>query len=652
ASTLGTAWLICDRPEYFSAQARQLILERLADPTSTEKYLAISRWPLPAEWHALDNAALCIVAGPEENLGPLVPDLMAALPTELAAIIEPRALALVDQAGSADHCGAEAILDWLPAEAGLYLHARQLADGSLERDNFLAYLGKAGLQPAGAELIERLLCQAAILDPLDAMAILEPFSLPSGIGRKLAAGASQLDSLYTAFLIDLFNRGKIAATLPLLHRTGDGVDAIRFVYDAIMNSAQQPDSPAAPDTRSLSAANRELCNFYVAAREVDRKRQSAALVRANDLLDGKHSRCRFALMQAEFAYAEGNIEAMAKRTREALLLLDRSTPPKLGSRIQRMMGLAALSVEKYADAGDYLTNAAEIAEAGGDRHELCQTLYLRALVEFMSGSLVRATKLAAEARALARRLCRPDLMVDLGLMAARLDMELGLYDEAARHFAALAEFAAANQQADAGQRAAVWQARCLGYAGQTAAASDLLELHADDAEARLFRAELEILLHQPAQAAARLREPPEIQPRPFLPPDSRDRRSLFQEMEGRAICFDQANSLINDMHLALRLLASGLAEVDASKAVELAALTREARFKNNPAYATVCMYCYVLEDELQAEPVDKQTILSRAFNYLQQRAGKIEERASRAIFMEKNLWNHRLLEAAREHKFL
>ena len=123
-------------------------------------------------------------------------------------------------------------------------------------------------------------------------------------------------------------------------------------------------------------------------------------------------------------------------------------------------------------------------------------------------------------------------------------------------------------------------------------------------------------------------------------------------MEGRAICFDQANSLINDMHLALRLLASGLAEVDASKAVELAALTREARFKNNPAYATVCMYCYVLEDELQAEPVDKQTILSRAFNYLQQRAGKIEERASRAIFMEKNLWNHRLLEAAREHKFL
>ena len=67
---------------------------------------------------------------------------------------------------------------------------------------------------------------------------------------------------------------------------------------------------------------------------------------------------------------------------------------------------------------------------------------------------------------------------------------------------------------------------------------------------------------------------------------------------------------------------------------------------------TYSFFCYLLEERLSEPPVDKQTVLSRAFKTLQQRAGRMEDRAQRGLYMENNAWNKRLLEAARTHKFI
>jgi hypothetical protein len=169
----------------------------------------------------------------------------------------------------------------------------------------------------------------------------------------------------------------------------------------------------------------------------------------------------------------------------------------------------------------------------------------------------------------------------------------------------------------------------------------------------VFRGELEILRGNPQDAIPLLGKALQITPRHFLPPDCVNWESSFAEIEGRCIAFDQADAALKDLQSALSLFACGLAGDDPSFAGDLHALTRNPRVaKSNPALAMFSFFCFLMEERLEEPPVDRQTVLSRAFKALQQRAGKIEDRAQRALFMDKNLWNRRLIEVARTHKFI
>ncbi|GAB1457203.1 hypothetical protein MASR2M48_25110 [Spirochaetota bacterium] len=107
------------------------------------------------------------------------------------------------------------------------------------------------------------------------------------------------------------------------------------------------------------------------------------------------------------------------------------------------------------------------------------------------------------------------------------------------------------------------------------------------------------------------------------------------------------------LRTALSLFARGLDERDPACALELHNLTRSGYGETyDPGMGLYSFFCYLLEERLVEPPIDKQTVLSRAFKILQQRAGRIENRAQRALYMEKNTWNRRLMEAARTHKFI
>lgn len=138
-----------------------------------------------------------------------------------------------------------------------------------------------------------------------------------------------------------------------------------------------------------------------------------------------------------------------------------------------------------------------------------------------------------------------------------------------------------------------------------------------------------------------------------MPPDTVDWSSLYAEFEGRSLGFSDSSSPLATFVTALSLFARGLDERDAACAVELHALSRSERgSRHDPGMGTYCFFCYLLEERLPEPPVDRQTVLSRAFKLLQERSGRIEERSHRALYMEKNVWNRRLMEAAREHKFI
>lgn len=646
------SWLICNRLEDFSKEAVELISRRLQESRGQERYLVISNQAPPAEWLNLDPKTVNVVGCPEENAALLLGQVLETatpLPSEL---LEARAADISGISGTSENSSltSQALLEWLPPEAKDLLFALSLAENSLDEQVFKDFIRTAGLEAAGLDFLQGLLVRCGYLDPLVKMNFMPPRYNTRG---STPGNEKKLEKLYLSFLISQYRKGKIVPSVQLLRKTGESQSDERFVFDCIMNTALRPDNQSDIDTGFLSASARSLFNFYQAANEGSKKRQSTALLRASESLDTENKASILALLQAEFAYAEGSTDQLARKAREALLLITRSAPPKLSARIQRIMGLSALTLEKYTDAIDYLTNAAEIAETSNEHYELSQALYTRALAEFINGSIVKAAKSVEAAIQKTGMLCRPDMAVQQGMLSARIDMELGLYDEAVRRFSALAAIAEDNDLVSAGLRANIWQARCLGYAGNTAVARAQLEEYKADPEACVFLAELELMANRPEQALTLLRNRPEAQPRTFLPPDRFKASSLFQEIEGRCIAFDRDTAILDDMREALFLLSSGLVERNADRALDLANLTRSPRMaKNNPSLPVFCMYCYLLEEELNQEPVDKQTILSRAFNALQQRAGRIEDRANRALFMEKNIWNRKLLAAAREHKFL
>jgi tetratricopeptide (TPR) repeat protein len=336
-----------------------------------------------------------------------------------------------------------------------------------------------------------------------------------------------------------------------------------------------------------------------------------------------------------------------------MLALGKGAPPKLEARSQRMMGLSALALDRHAEAADYLTNAQELSESAGDEYERMMAAYTKAIVEFLSGALVKSLKALNCAEESAARLFRMDIRAAIDALRGRIDLELGSYDEAARRFTSLAELANQYSIPGAEQRAGIWRARAMSYAGEFDNAALLLEENSADAEARVFRGELEILRGRPRDARTWLDTPENPLLHSFDPPDSISWDSLFSEFEGRCIGFDAANTPLAVFRTALALFAQGLDERNPACAVSLHALTRsEHGSKNDPGMGTYSFFCYLLEERLQEPPVDKQTVLSRSFKILQQRAGRIENRAQRALYMEKNAWNKRLIEAARTHKFI
>lgn len=647
----GQVWIVCDRPDQFTEEAAELITVRLSSGRGKEKYLAAGSVLPPQCWHTLDDTILSMVSCIDEDLEQIRKQLAGEWPEQTRDLLQARAENLLNPENQALCRVATArLLAWLPPEAGLYSYCLALTGVNLDRSAFRDFLNSAGLQDAGIVLIEEILVHFGLMDPQIPGLLLQPVAVPEPATLE---HARLMEDRYTAFLVMLYRKGILIPSVQLLQRTGEQNGDQRFSFDCVMNSALRPDSDLRVDTAFLSPASRVIFSYYQAAARNRRNEQANALAESSEYLQNDHYAGTLALMQAEYAYAEGRIETLAQKAREALLLIKGSAPPRLAARVQRIMGLSALTLEKFTDAGDYLTNAAEIAEAAGEQYESSNALYIRGIADYVSGSIVKAARSIRQAIDKTTLLCRPDMAVHQGMLLARIDMDLGLYDSAEQHYAELAAIADDHGLAAAADRARIWQGRCLAYAGQLTEASEILKKFPADREAVLFLSEMDVMNGQPEKAMQALETRVHVQNRDFLPPDSFNDSSLLQETEGRCIAFDENNAVMNDMAQALYYFADGLANRKASRASDLAALTRIPRIaKNNPSLVMYCMYCYLLEEELQEEPVDKQTVLSRAFNALQQRAGKIEDRSSRSLFMEKNIWNRRLVEAAKEHKFL
>ena len=652
----------CDAPERFSPEARELIAARLESGRGAERYLSIAsggpveRWIGP--WAARVPAGLADAD-----------DRPSALSLALGSTEGATRAALAERFGAVSGwngdrrahggSGLAGLLEALPLEAFIYLYTIVIAENELSADELADFVGRLGLRRAGAAVLRRLLVQAGLIDPFDPRTPVEPLApdeLVAVIGDDVA---ETLRDGLSRYLVGLYRSGRIRASLGFLRRVGERQDDERLICDCLFEDAMRPDKPLSDEPTFLSPSSAAVNRFWTALVARDRIASEAAAAAADERLAGPRAQAMKALVKSELAYAQGDAERASKGAREAMLALGKGAPPRLEARSQRLMGLASLAQGRHTEAADYLTNAQELSESAGIDYERMMAAYAKAVVDFLSGAVGRALKALLHAEESSSRLFRMDAKAAVESLRGRIDLELGAYDEAARRFGALAETAAAYGLGEAARRARIWRARALAYAGSFDIAAIALEAEAGtdearpDPEAMVFRGELELLRGRPREARAWLTVPEEPPLRAFDPADSFDWSCLFSEIEGRSIGFEAADAPLSQLRTSLELFARGLDERDPACAVQLHELTRSERGAGaNPGMGSYGFFCYLLEERLPSPPVDKQTVLSRSFKLLQQRAGRIEDRAQRALYMENNIWNRRLLEAARLHKFI
>lgn len=644
------AVFVCDAPKLFDEEARRLIAARLRDGRGNERYLVVSPGETPDDWLGPHRRTVAVEVPDrvdfEEALGAALGEGDYPVRGPVGARLA--RLAGKQRPGRPRAEGDEALLGLLPREAALYLYVALACEGFLGEKRLDELFASLGLGEAGSQALSELLARSGFLEEPRGSAL-----RPLSVSELRAAAPDDLPAVDRAidrFLLSLYRRGELYPNGALLRRLGEDCDR-SLAYDCVFNDSlgSRAEAPAL-DAGSLGAELDAAHGFWIALRRRDRAsaEDAAARLRA---AGGELAR---GLAACELAYARGEAEGASKGARAAILALDLGEARKLQLRAHRLIGMATLALGRATEAADYLTNAQELAESYGDQYERMLAAYGRAVGEFMAGALVKAAALADEAEDAASRCALADYLCAMRLFKARLLFELGAYDDCAEACASIERFATRYGLSAEAKRASAWRGRALAYAARGDEAELVLRSLGDDREARAFLAEAAALRGDFSAAAAVLEDArlSDAAGRSFLPADAIAWHSLFTEHEGRCAGFGEADRALADFEEALRLFSLGMATGDGRHAAALYTMLREEAGRYGPNSALYCYLCYRMEEELEDPPIDRQTVLSRAFKALQQRSGKIEERFTRSLYMEGNYWNARLLAAAKEHKFI
>lgn len=644
------AVLVCDAPRLFGEEARRLIGRRLFEGRGRERYLVVCPGETPDDWLGRHRQAIAVEAPAREAFEEALDAALGEGDYPARGPLGARIARLAGKRrpGRAHAEGDEALLALLPKEASLYLYVALACEGFLGQERLDELYASLGLGEAGSRALSELLARAGFLEEARG-SVLRPLSigeLHDAAGELLPA----LDRAIDRYLLSLYRRGELYPNGSLLKRLGGASDR-SLAYDCVFNDSlgSRAEAPVL-EADGLGAELGAAHGFWRAIR----RRDPAAADDAAAGLRAAGGELMRGLAACELAYARGDAEGAGKGARVAILALDAGQARKLQLRAHRLIGMATLALGRATEAADYLSNAQELAESYGDQYERMLAAYGRAVGEFMAGALVKAAALAGEAEDAASRCALADYLCAIRLFKARIRFELGAYDGCAEDCASVERFATRFALAAEATRASAWRGRALAYADRGDEADFVLRSLGEDREARAFLAEAAALRGDFAGAAAVLEgaRRSDSAARAFLPADAVAWHSLFTEHEGRCAGFGDADRALAEFEAALRLFCLGMASGDGRHAAALYAMLREEAGRHGPNSALYCYLCYRMEEELEDPPVDRQTVLSRAFKALQQRSGRIEERFTRSLYMESNYWNARLLSAAREHKFI
>ncbi|HPD80190.1 MAG TPA: hypothetical protein P5519_06265 [Spirochaetia bacterium] len=480
--------------------------------------------------------------------------------------------------------------------------------------------------------------------------------LPESIKRHI-------DTVFENFIVQKLRDNSIYPTIDILQYTGINISE-EFIIQCVVSLAQRPDYDIPESAEGLPEQYKLIADFYSALAHSDVVQSQNALIalkkNSNNTLTTIIN-----LMDTEYAFASASITEGYANARKALLSIREQTNPKLKSRIHRLMGLLCFITERETEGSEFLNNAGSFAVSCRDIQEQCCVTYKKSIEEYIFYSLSQSMYYAKECQTLAENISRPDYLIAAKSLQGRINFDLGLYDDSAQLFLQASMLASQYSLEDARVRSALWHARALAYCGRIPEARSILDQWNDDNEALFFIAETELLRENYSAAYAILENEPHIMPKPFIGPDTIAWSSLFQEIEGTAYDFTIAcgplyyyyqffKTYLSVLHIYSSTAKTNYNEIEIQQAImKLQEMVKQHKAISEGPYAPQFLYwIYETTELFPFFTIDKQTALSRAFKAFQKRSGKIDDRTSRNLYMNKNRWNQKILEAAQRYHFI
>lgn len=550
---------------------------------------------------------------------------------------------------------SEAILGRMPREASATLYAASLCENVLDNSKLQDFLEQLGLKAKARRIVLEILKDTGYLSGAGSRnsSRMSNRRLAGFVGRD----AERIEQALAEYLTVLYRNRQISPSLGLLNATRkwEGPDRRRFEIDCALSDAlADPADHARTANRDSPPAMRKLQDLAssILLGEGDRAESKLEELEAPaarpELPKGMTE-----LFRAEIALARRSFPDAARLAKDALLNARGQSVPKTEARAHRILGLCALARERPEEGVEYLGNAEEIAAVSYDDYERLVCQFYIAVAFFTSARLDKALRQIAQTQESAIRIFRRDWEAACIFLRARLFMELGRYEQALAEFLDIRAIARAYDFREADARAEIWSARALAYCGRQEEAQTVLARHGGDTEAAFFLAELELLRGNPGKASELLDGLSALAHGGFDPAERIFWDSGYRGIERKAFGAAADYPYDTDLVRAYTFFARGLDKRDPECASALYRMTREEKIaQDHPAFPLYLYFCFLLLERLPEPPLDKGTVLSRAFKYLRERSGCIEDAVCGSDFLERNIWNRRLVEAARRYKLL
>ncbi|TVR67791.1 MAG: hypothetical protein EA427_12600 [Spirochaetaceae bacterium] len=318
---------------------------------------------------------------------------------------------------------------------------------------------------------------------------------------------------------------------------------------------------------------------------------------------------------------------------------------------QLLMARIALSQRRLRDAMQYLGFARE--DAAEDPATLLTARMLEAIGLFLHGNLTRAE---SDLQQLLEPLLETgftEALLFTWFLQARIQFELGRYDQARTRLALLLRYARESDKGEPTRVALSWVARSLLQTDpENQAAREMLTGGEVRPESLLFLGEAMCRAGEFANALSVLTEACTLEARE----ERRPRLGLcwengFASVEDLIIAYRTGTSEL--LRIATAYRGWALAETGSmDEAVALFFdLTRGNGGIGDDPYTGLYNYLYasILPRERSPDRDDSRTVLGKAVKLIQERTSRIDDHRDKRRYLTSNVWNERIMAAARSH---